>query len=320
MVSTRQKRSRARATSTVAVNAHIIQFVSEFDAYLESACGLACGTRREYRRFVESFLTNWNPGDHLNWQELGADALCTYVRRELSSKQRKPSSSPFKALRAMLRYLDFKGEKHAGLDAVLPRMRSLRYSGVPLTLSVAEVEQVISCAVAENSIHPLRNKAIVVLLARTGIRAGEATKLTLDDIDWGNGIIHVRNAKFSLDRDLPLLREVGRALFNYVKHERPSSIHRAIFLTSQFARPFCFPGAISRIARQALKRANINPSRGAAHLLRYAAATNMLKGGASFKSIADVLGHRSLDSTAIYAKLDLPSLQGIAMPWPGDTA
>jgi integrase len=159
----------------------------------------------------------------------------------------------------------------------------------------------------------------MLLLARTGMLAAEVARLSLDDVDWACGIIHIREAKTRRDRDLPLSRDVGRALLAYLKRERPSSSHRTIFLRAiPPSRPFSDPSAISKIVRRALIRADIAPARGAAHQMRHAVATTMLPRGSSFKNIADVLGHQSLQSTAIYAKLDLPSLSRIAMPWPGD--
>nr|WP_279613172.1 tyrosine-type recombinase/integrase [Burkholderia sp. BCC1630] len=165
----------------------------------------------------------------------------------------------------------------------------------------------------------MRNTAIILLLARTGMRAAEVMHLNLDEVAWADGIIHIRGAKFCRDWDLPLFRDVGRALLAYVKRERPPSSYRTIFLQAvPPARPFTDSSAISKIVRRALKRADIAPAHGAAHLLRHAAATTMLTRGLSFKNIADVLGHQSLQSTAIYAKLAMPSLARIAVPWPGD--
>jgi len=272
------------------------QFLSEFDAYLGTAKGLAEGTRRKYGRFVQGFLNGWCGDSPPNWRALSVEDLRTYVRHELSSKRRRPSNSPIVALRAMLRFLAVRGLVQPGLEETLPRIRRWRHATLPSSLSSDDV-----------------------LLARTGMRAAEVTHLSLDDVDWASGIIHIRGAKSRRDRDLPLFRDVGRALLAYIKRERPSSSYRAIFLQAVTpARPFTDSSAISKIVRRALSRADIAPARGAAHLLRHAAATTMLTGGTSFKNIADVLGHQSLQSTALYAKLDLPSLSRIAMPWPGD--
>jgi site-specific recombinase XerD len=219
----------------------------------------------------------------------------------------------------MLRFLAVRGLVQAGIEETLPRIRRWRQATLPACLSSDDVDRLIVCAADVDTFCPLRNTAIVLLLARTGMRAAEVIDLSLDDIDWADGVIHIRGAKSRRDRDLPLFRDVGRALLAYVKRERPSSSQRAIFLQAIPPRgPLSDSSAVSKIVRRALSRAGLSPSRGAAHLLRHAAATTMLTRGTSFKNIADVLGHQSLQSTAIYAKLDLPALSRIAMPWPGD--
>lgn len=318
-----QQTSRSPPEISSAPNAHVDQFIHEFDTFLEVARGLTHGTRRKYCRFVRSFLSEWTgSGCALDWPHLlSVDVLRAHVRRELSSKKRRPSNAPFVALRSMLCFLSVKGVETHGLEEALPRIRRWRHAALPVNLSRDEVDRVISFSTDREAPHSLRNRAIVLLLARTGMRAAEVVKLTLDDIDWSNGTIYVRDAKSRSDRALPLSREVGRALLAYVKRERPSSEYRTIFLQAAPPwRTFSDSSAISKIVRCALTRANIRSSRGAAHLLRHSAATNMLSQGVSFKNIADVLGHRSLESTAIYAKLDLPALSRIAMPWPGDIA
>jgi len=318
MASSHQQSGNTSGAPALELSTHIVQFVNEFDSFLESVRGLTHGTRRKYCRFIKRFLAEWEPTGQLDWSQLSAKTLRSYIRLEQLTESRRPSNSPFVALRAMLRYLDFKGLKPLGIEAVIPRIRKWRHAALPARLSVDDVEKVIACAVNKATVHPLRDRTIVLLIARTGIRASEAARLTLDDIDWGNAIIHVRNVKSRHDRDLPLAQEVGHALLTYLTRERPRSVDRTIFLSTQFCRALADSSTISKIVRHALTHANIKSPRGAAHLLRHVAATNMLKGGASFKNIADVLGHRSLESTAIYAKLDLPALSGMAMPWPGD--
>lgn len=294
-------------------------FLSEFDAYLGDAKGLAESTCRKYGRFVQGFLGRWCGDCPPNWQDLSIEDLRAYLRHELSNKKRRPSNSPIVALRAMLRFLVIRGLVQPGLEETLPRIRRWRHAALPASLSSDDVDRLIKCAADAATSQPLRNTAIILLLARTGMRAAEVAHLSLDDVDWATGIIHIRGAKSRRDRDLPLFRDVGHALLAYIRRERPSSSYRTIFLQAvASARPFTDSSAISRIVRRALNRVDIAPARGAAHLLRHAAATTMLTRGTSFKNIADVLGHQSLQSTATYAKLDLPSLSRIAMPWPGE--
>ncbi|WP_425127307.1 tyrosine-type recombinase/integrase [Burkholderia cepacia] len=149
-------------------------------------------------------------------------------------------------------------------------MRRWRHATLPTCLSTDEVDRVISFAASGDTRQPLRNTAIVLLLARAGMRVAEVTKLTLDDIDWGNGVIRVRGIKSRRDRELPLARDVGRALLTYLKRERPSSPHRAIYLEAAPPwKPFADSSSISKIVRRAMTRANVSSALGAAHLLRH---------------------------------------------------
>lgn len=164
----------------------------------------------------------------------------------------------------------------------------------------------------------LRDRAILLLLARLGLRAGDIVKLRLQDIDWKNGWIHV-SGKGRLHTRLPLLQEVGQALVAYLKERRPRSETDAFFCPLPRAplQAFTSHCAVSMIVSQALRRAHVDrPSRGAAHLLRHSLATSMLRHGASLQEVAAVLRHRSIETTQIYAKVDVTALRQIAQPWP----
>jgi site-specific recombinase XerD len=163
----------------------------------------------------------------------------------------------------------------------------------------------------------LRNHAILLLLARTGLRAHEVAQLSLDDIDWPGASICIRSKKSRTERNLPLAQDVGAALADYLRHGRPTCSFRTVFLrVVPPLNPFTGSAAICRIVRRALTRVGILNTPAAAHLFRHTAATRMLRGGATFKDIADVLGHASISTTAIYAKLDTVALSKVAMQWP----
>jgi site-specific recombinase XerD len=165
----------------------------------------------------------------------------------------------------------------------------------------------------------LRNYAILLILARLGIRGNEVAQITLDDIDWIEGRLLIRNTKNHCERSLPLPQDVGQALIDYLQNARPKTNHRTVFITFHAPfQPLQTPTAITHIVRRCLVNAGISVAKGyAAHLFRHAAATQMARSGVSFKQVADVLGHHSLQTTAIYAKLDLSALSQVALPWPG---
>jgi integrase len=155
-------------------------------------------------------------------------------------------------------------------------------------------------------------------MARLGMRAGEVRQLKLDDINWIEGVIHVRVGKSRRERTLPLLEDVGKALGAYLQQERPKSADRSIFLTSLPPyRPLAWSTTITQISKRILREAGVDGPHLGAHRFRHIVATHMVQSGSSFKEVADVLGHKSLGSTGIYAKLDQRSLEQIALPWPG---
>jgi site-specific recombinase XerD len=257
---------RDREGGTSPPGVEIEYFLADLNRFLETVRGLSAGTRRKYSRFIRRFLVGWHSGEQIEWDKLSQTALRTFVSQELRSKKR-PSNSACVALRAMLGFLNFKGVCPPGLADALPRIRRWRHATLPEILSGDQIEKMISATALSESGHRLRDRAIVVLLAKTGMRALEVTKLTLDDLDWRNGIVHIRDAKSRHDRDLPLTRDVGRAMLEYLKSERHPSEHRAVFLGAAppYA-PMSDSSTVSRIVRRALTKADIKPRRGAAHL------------------------------------------------------
>ena len=183
--------------------------------------------------------------------------------------------------------------------------------------SAEEVERVLAACDAESE-YGMRERAIVLLLSRLGLRAGEVIRMRIDDIDWTRGCVLVRAGKTHRERSLPLSQEVGDALVLYLRQSRPSGAHRELFLRWHPPfRPLCRSGSICTLVQKLLKRAGISVHRPGAHVFRHTLATGMAINGVKFKTIADLLGHGSLASTEIYAKLDLGSLSQVAMPWPG---
>jgi integrase/recombinase XerD len=192
-----------------------------------------------------------------------------------------------------------------------------RLSSLPRYLEAPDVERVVgSCDLTTG--HGLRDYAILLLLSRLGLRAGDVVAMALDDIDWRRGTLRVQG-KSHREAVLPLPQDVGDALLAYIQRGRPRSDSARAFLTVQApTRPFASSSAVSDIVRFALARAGLQnpPSRGA-HLLRHSAATAMLRAGGSLETIATVLRHRSPETTAHYAKVDVDMLQQIAQRWPG---
>jgi integrase len=162
-----------------------------------------------------------------------------------------------------------------------------------------------------------RNFAILMLLARLGLRAGEVVALNLEDLDWEEGLIRIRR-KGARWTQLPLQADVGEAVATYLRSDRPRCSSRRVFLRHRAPiRGFAHTITVSSIVRRTLIRAGVDSVRTGAHLLRHTLAVDLLRNGASLDEIGDVLSHRSPNTTALYAKVDLAALSTIALPWPG---
>jgi site-specific recombinase XerD len=220
------------------------------------------------------------------------------------------------SLRAFLRYLNFTGDCRAELALAIPAIASWRLARLPCSLSEEELVRVIA-ACDGTTPGRLRDRAILLLLSRLGLRAGDVAQLRLSDIDWRDGSVQV-SGKGRYQVRLPLPQDVGDALLRYLEC-RPKIKHSdRVFLRSIApAMPFVSGDGVSSVVKHALRRAGIKASVKGAHLLRHTAATEMLRHGVPLDQIGLVLRHRSIDMTAYYAKVDVTLLRSIAQPWPG---
>jgi site-specific recombinase XerD len=220
------------------------------------------------------------------------------------------------ALRMFLRFLIAKGYCAVGLETAIPTLAHWRLATLPRCLQPEEVERLIASCDRSSPLGR-RDRAILLLLARLGLRAGDIVHLRLSDIDWKNASIQVCGKSRRQTR-LPLTQEVGQAIVDYLQDGRPPSSADTVFLRCRAPfRPLGSHSPVSKIVDRALRRAGVvRPSRGAAHLLRHSVATSMLREGASLQDIARVLRHSSIETTQIYAKVDISALRQIAQPWP----
>jgi site-specific recombinase XerD len=220
------------------------------------------------------------------------------------------------AIRMFLRFLVADGRCAVGLDASIPVLAHWRLSSLPRYLQPDEVERVITSC---NPATPIgrRDRAILLLIARLGLRAGDVVRLRLGDLDWKEAAIHV-SGKGRRQTLLPLTQEIGDAIVTYIQDGRPQTAADTLFIRMYAPfRALAGHAAISIIVAQAMRRAGVTcPSRGAAHVLRHSVASSMLRQGSSLQEIAGVLRHRSITTTEIYAKVDVVTLRQIAQPWP----
>jgi integrase/recombinase XerD len=220
------------------------------------------------------------------------------------------------ALRMFLRFLIAEGRCRAGLLGAIPVVAHWRLAALPKYLPPEDVERLIACCCPTSRVGK-RDRAILLLLARLGLRAGDIVQMRLSDIDWNGAWVHV-SGKSRRQTRLPLTQEIGQAIATYIQAGRFPAQTDALFLRSRA--PFRALGshaAVSEIVDRAFFRARVKrPGRGAAHLLRHSVASSMLRQGTSLQEISALLRHRSIESTQIYAKIDVAGLQQIAQPWP----
>jgi integrase/recombinase XerD len=274
--------------------------------------GVAPSTMSRYQFALRPFLTELGEKP----EAYDASRIRAFIVKQLGTRGRGDCRSAVSAIRAFLRFLVADGRAAPGIEQCVPTVPQWRLSSLPRYLEAPAVERVVSSCDLTKA-HGLRDHAILLLLARLGLRGGDILAMTVDDVDWKCGTLRVRG-KGRRETLLPVPQDVGDAMLAYLERGRPRATIDRMFLTA-FApiRPFASPATVSDIVRVALLRAGIHdaPSRGA-HLLRHSAATAMLRAGSSLDTIATVLRHQSPDTTAHYAKVDVGMLREVAQAWP----
>ena len=288
----------------------------EFRSYLRQERALAESTITYYLEFISRFLKDRFADGEVPLSALCAADVVGFVERQAGCLHPKRAKVMTTALRSFLQYARYRGDINIDLAAAVPTVANWAMASIPRFLSPDQVESVLAHCNRQTAIGR-RDYAILLLLARLGLRAGEVVALTLNDIDWEAGYITVRG-KGDQWTKMPLQVDVGEAIAAYLKDGRPGVTSRRLFLRGRApAVGFRGPTAISSLVRHSLARAGIDSPHKGAHLFRHTLATRMLGQGASLAEIGELLRHRSPQTTAIYAKVDLSSLRTLALPWPG---
>ena len=281
-----------------------------FEHWMRRHRGTTDATLKNYRLTIIALLHTLGEQP----ERFEANALRTFVRTRAEQPGITRAKTVVTAVRMFLRFLIALGRCHTGLDQAIPTMAHWRLSSLPRYLPAEVVERVLrSCDVTTAS--GLRDRAVLLLLARLGLRAGDVAALQWSDIDWHTGTLCVAGKNRRHTR-LPLPQEVGDALLAYAQHQRPRLPSEYVFLTVSAPQKPASPQAISQIAARALHRAKVESPIYGAHVLRHSAATQMLRQGASLPSIGAVLRHASVETTAHYAKVDIALLQEVVRAWP----
>ena len=290
------------------------RFIDEYRRYLRQERGLAETSLPNYVSFAEQLLSSRFGDSAMNFPELTATDVTKFVQDRAHKLSPGRAKLLVTALRSLLRYLRHQGEISVDLAECVPPVAVWSLSTVPKFLPAGAVQRILDHC-ERNTPLGKRNYAVLLLLARLGLRACEIVAMSLDDIDWDNGRLTVR-CKGGRWSQLPLPSDVGEAIAIYLRSGRPSSFCRHVFLRHR-APIHGFARSIYTLVRRALIRAGIDSARKGSHLFRHTLATELLRKGASLDEIGELLRHRSPNTTALYAKVDLTALRTLALPWPG---
>jgi integrase/recombinase XerD len=289
---------------------------SEYESYLREQRGLAEKTIYASLSFYDRFMSfrfgaKLGPLDGITPADIVA-----FLREVMGRKAPYRDKTPPTHLRGLFRFLFWSGKTKRDLASSLPRVASPRPSLLPRSLQPEEIERLIGATRSQDPVGR-RNYAMMLLLARLGLRAPEVVAIQLDDIDWRSGTILIRG-KGKLHDRMPLPEDVGNAIVDYIRHGR-RGLSRTLFVSSKVPfPPFVDATILNVVLREALKRTGLEPPQKyiGSHLMRHSLATGMLRKGASLDEIGDVLRHRSRAATSIYARHNIEELRSIAQQWP----
>lgn len=293
----------------------IERILDQYNHYLVDEQGLSLGTVSKYLSDIRRFLSDLFRSKPIDFDSVCAQNITTFVREYAQGHGWAVSALMVSSLRSFLRFLLLRGEISVDLASCVPTVPNRKHNSVPQYLSPQELDHLLKCSKGESPLE-IRNYAILLLLSRLGLRASEVVALTLDDIDWEHGEFVIRG-KGARRTPFPLPVEVGETLVRYLKYSRPLCSSRSFFICSRVpVGPFKGSSTVSMIVQRCIERAGLNPPKKGAHLLRHTLATVSLSRGASLSEVGEILRHRQIDTTAIYAKVDFARLVTIAQPWP----
>jgi len=279
--------------------------------------GLRDRTLQGYTSIVRPLLRTSLGEDPIDVGELDTCHVAEFVHAMSGRFSPRSMKLVRTAMRSFFRFLRTEGLCDERLDLAIPAMPSWRRTTLPRGLSEEQLRSLLASFDVSTPCGR-RDRAITECLASLGLRPGEVAALRLDDIDWRGGIVHIRTRKTGRGAVLPLPRAAGQAIVDYLRHERPCGEQRQLFL-QHLGRKRGAPVSshvVSAAVHRGLRRAGIEAPIASAYVLRHTVASRMVRSGLSLKEVADFLGHNSLDTTTIYAKVDVVALAEVAMPWP----
>ncbi len=291
------------------------QLLCEYEGSLVHDQGLTPGVAQKYRSEARQLLVKTSPSGELDLSVLDGARVKRYVLETSRGSNLNQTRATLTGLRSFLRYLQLRGDITMDLRGAVPKIAGSSMASLPKYLAPEQVNAIVASCDRRSTIGR-RDYAVLLLLARMGLRAKEVAALSLEDVNWREGILLIHGKGGGEDR-MPLLEEVGSAIASYLRRRRKTA-WRSLFLGHFAPHGPLGSSAVISIVRDACKRAQLPPV--GAHRLRHSAATTMLRRGATLGEIAQVLRHRHPATTAIYAKVDHCRLRELAQPWPGGAA
>jgi integrase/recombinase XerD len=290
--------------------------LEEWTASLQHHRGLAPKSIDLYRRHLQRFLADLGgDGTALGLRNLKPDRVRAYVRRATLGYARAGRNSLVSALRVFLRFAWDRGYLSRDLGDLIERVPTFKHDRLPRGPRWEDACRLLTSADRSTGLGR-RDYAILQLLLSYGVRAQQVCRLRLDDLDWRGEFIHFSPLKGGRAVDVPLLRPVGEAVLGYLQRGRPTTAGRTVFLSTRPPFAPLTTSAITGLVARAFVRGDVRSPHRGSHALRHAWATRLLAAGQPLKTIADLLGHRSLETTRIYAKVDFARLRTVALPWP----
>lgn len=292
--------------------------VASFGQFLLRDRGLAIGTIRGYRTTARDFLIHRFGSLSIDLGAVTATDIIGFVRQQATRLQPRALKHVVTALRAFLRFAQYRGEISSALIVAVPAVAVWTTTPpLPRAISAEHAKCAIESCDQRTPVGR-RDRAVLLLLARLGLRGGEVVTLMLEDVDWDASRLRVRG-KNGHECLMPLPTDVGEAIALYLQNGRPASTDRHLFLRARAPTRGLKHGSdgVGSIVRNALERAAVDAPHKGAHQFRHALAVQLLHGGASLPEIGELLRHRSQISTSIYAKVNIVALRALAMPWPG---
>lgn len=311
-------RTRGVCSPAIVSATPVDDLVAAFGNHLSEHQGLASPTIERYTIAARQFLKNRFSTGAVELRTLAAKDIVEFIRSQVGHLTPPGLKCVVTAMRSFLRFGQYRGDVACELVAAVPAVATWATTpALPRAISPDHAQRAIDSCDLGTAIG-LRDRAILLLLARLGLRANEVITLQLDDCDWNRGQVRVKS-KGGREGLLPMPDDVGSAIAAYLERGRPCSNDRHLFVRSTAPISGFLPSsdAIGSIVKYALARAGVDAPHRGSHQFRHALAVRMLRGGASFAEIGEVLRHRSPQTTSIYARVDIDALRPLALPWPG---